>query len=163
MSAHITYLLVEDDEGQACLLKKWLIRIAAPVVIDVLIETNLEDGLLHSNERQPSATFLDLLIPLRKGEPPVPVCGWRDVADQIGGFVPPVIVTTGLDITPEIKLYCMNKGAHHVFHKPYDDSFFSRLKYDTQIFAAQLLSAAGDAELRDTLGPAKVDNGHGQT
>lgn len=151
MNNKTTYLLVEDDETQACLLSKWLRQVAKPVEIAVIIADNLADGLAFSQKEHPNATFLDLLIPLTKGGPTVTMegAGWKSVADHIDGFVPPVIVTTGMDVTEEIRLYCMTtKGAHNVLHKPFDDSFFSRLKTDSKLFAAQLLAEAGAAQMR---------------
>lgn len=166
MTPDLTYLLVEDDRGQADLLSKWLkivgLKGTAPITIEVLIEDNLESGLKSSQERKPSATFLDLLVPLRSGEEPVPENMWRIVADKIDGFVPPVIVTTGMTITPELTIYCRAKKAHRVFHKPYDAGFFAKLKTDTELFAAQLLSAATSAELNNELHTTGSGDPNGQ-
>jgi len=149
----VTYLLVEDDETQACILAKWLKKVATPHDIDVLIENNLEDALAKSNSIRPNCTFLDLLIPKKKGQP-ISEADWRTAADCIGKFVPPVVVVTGLpDPDHSIEMYCYSKGAQNVFAKPYDTSFFDLLKDQTKLFAAHLLAAAGSAEMRSKLGP----------
>lgn len=147
------YLLVEDDEAQACILAKWLKKIAEPDTIEVHIVDNLEDSIVLSQRLRPNGTFLDLLIPLRKGEPPVTVENWREAADLIERLVEPVIVVTGMEVTAEVKLYCVAKGAKHVFHKPYDNSLFSKLRSDVKVFAAKLVSNMSDAELRRKVGP----------
>jgi CheY-like chemotaxis protein len=149
----VTYLLVEDDETQSCILAKWLKKVAMPHEIDVLIENNLEDALATSNSRQPNCTFLDLLIPKKKGEP-IAEADWRTAADCIQKFVPPVVVVTGMpDPDHSIEMYCYAKGAQNVFQKPYDTSFFNLMKDQTKLFAAHLLQAAGSAEMRSKLGP----------
>lgn len=155
MTDVITYLLVEDEKDQSDILSKWLKAVAkkgeVPVEIEIIVENNLEAGLAASVARQPNATFLDILVPLKAGEPPIPAEQWRTAANFINQFVPPVIVTTGMAITPELLLYCKERGAHRVFHKPFDYGFFSKLKTDTKLFAAQLLSAAASAELSNAL------------
>jgi CheY-like chemotaxis protein len=135
----VTYLLVEDDDAQSCILAKWLKKVAAPLVV--------------SNSRQPNCTFLDLLIPKKKGQP-VADADWRTAADCIQKFVPPVVVVTGMpDPDHSIEMYCYAKGAQNVFQKPYDTSFFNLMKDQTKLFAAHLLQAAGSAEMRAKLGP----------
>lgn len=149
----VCYLLVEDDETQACILSKWLKKVALPHDIDVLMAHDLETGLRLSNERQPNCTFLDLFIPKVKGQPITDV-DWRTAADCIQQFVPPVVVVTGMpDPDHSIEMYCYAKGAQNVFQKPYDTSFFNLLKDQTKLFAAHLLAAAGSAEMRSKLGP----------
>jgi CheY-like chemotaxis protein len=148
-----TYLLVEDDEGQACVLSKWLKKIAEPDPIEVVTINNLEEAIQESQRLRPNGTFLDLLIPLRKGEPPAGIDDWRKVADQIKNLVEPVIVVTGLDVTAELKLYCIQQGAKHVYRKPYDTGLFSKLRADVKLFAAKISSAMSDAELRRKVGP----------
>lgn len=146
-----TYLLVEDDESQACLLRKWLKKAAEPFEIDVIMADNLADGVRLSNDLRPGTTFLDIHLPLVKGGPVEQ--DWHVIADAIPRMIPPVIVITASDITPELKLYCMTKnGAHHVYQKPYNEGFFARLRDDMKLFGAKLLSAAGDAELRSSAG-----------
>lgn len=148
-----TYLLVEDDEAQAYILAKWLKKIAEPATINVHIVDNMEDAIALSQELHPNGTFLDLLIPLRKGEPPVTLENWKASADMINRLVEPVIVVTGMEVSAEVKLYCVQKGAKHVYHKPYDSGLFSKLRSDVKAFAAKLVSSMSDAELRRKVGP----------
>lgn len=143
----ITYLLIEDDESQATLLAKWIKKVVGPVPTTILFANNLEDGIKISNDERPGTTFLDLFIPLIPGGQTV--TDWKQVADGIPLMVPPVIAVTGMDVTADIKHYCMTlRGAHHVFHKPYNDAFFDKLRGNVKIFAARLVAAAGDAEFR---------------
>jgi CheY-like chemotaxis protein len=148
-----SYLLVEDDETQACLLARWLKKIALPEPIDVVIIDNLEEAIEVSQRIRPNGTFMDLLIPLRKGESPVTIENWKAAADLIDQLVEPVIVVTGMEVSAEVKVYCVSKGAKHVYHKPYDDGLFSKLRNDVKAFAARLVSSMSDAELQRKVGP----------
>lgn len=151
-------MIVEDDDTQACILAKWLKKVAQPHEITVLTTNNLEDAIRMSNECNPSTTFLDLFIPMKPGGEIVQ--DWRTTADAVPKMTPPVIVITAGEVTTEMRIYCVTeRGAEHVFRKPYDEGFFSKLREDAKIFAAQLLSAAGDASLRAAGKPANVYTG----
>lgn len=147
----VKYLLVEDDPVQACLLEKWLKKVAKPTIIEVVIAHTLKEGLEASEREKPNATFLDLHLPDAKD--------WRVVADAIPQFrcrAVIVIAITGVpDLDHAIEFYCYGKGCANFFSKPFDDGFFSALRNDKRIFAADLIKSAGSAQLRAALGPAQ--------
>jgi hypothetical protein len=117
--------------------------------MQICVETtdNLADGIFLSNRLKPITTFLDMHVPLAKGEP---VCNdWMTVADAVPRMIPPVIGITGLDITPEMKIYCLsNRGMQHLYRKPYTEGFFAKFRADMKFFAAKLIDTSGDAALR---------------
>lgn len=151
----VTYLLVEDDATQAELLTKWLKKVAQPQEIEVVTAGTLADGLRISRELRPNATFLDLHLPGTT---------WEEVADAIPQFVCRAVIVIAITGEPDpdhrIEFYCISKGAQNFFTKPFDESFFAKLKGENRIFASELLKAAASAQLRAELGP-RHDDGTG--
>lgn len=154
----VKILLVEDNRKQAETLTRFLNKVAPPNTLEMFQADNLETSLTMSRELKASVTFLDLLIPLRPGEAPIPATDWRVVAAHIRDYFPPVIVITALDDF-EIEFECVIKqGAQAVFTKPKARSFFSWLANQQQeFFAEHLLAAAGRTVFRSKRD--KIDNG----
>lgn len=129
-------LIVEDNEATAETLTKLLVR--AESSLEVFCVGTLAEGLAKSIELKADVTLLDLCLP--------DVKTWRETAQAIEKFHPPVIVVTDMD-DPEVDVECYKHGAQNVFSKRF------ALKAVTA-----LLSAMSSANMRTIAAERKKEH-----
>ena len=99
-------LIVEDHDATASTLERLLKR--QDSTLEIFHSKTLADGLKRSLEVQADITLLDLQLP--------DVKDWRETAQAIEKFHPPVIVITDMDV-PLVEAYCHKYGVEQVFPK----------------------------------------------